>query len=226
MCPQPPSPVLSPEPRLASDVKAHHIELGRWTEVAERTVLNHVSLGDYSYIMNDCDLMFTRIGKFTSIASHVRINPSNHPWWRPTLHHFTYRPGKYRLSDNPATVDEEIFTWRQQDNVVIGHDVWIGHGAIVLPGVTIGNGAIVGAGSIVTKSVPAWTVVVGNPARVLRPRFEDPAVAEKLEQLSWWDWPDEKIRDHLHLFQQDVTAFVDYFYRDPSLPIQSDQLPR
>jgi len=194
MCPQPPSPVLSPEPRLASDVKAHHIELGRWTEVAERTVLNHVSLGDYSYIMNDCDLMFTRIGKFTSIASHVRINPSNHPWWRPTLHHFTYRPGKYRLSDNPATVDEEIFTWRQQDNVVIGHD--------------------------------AWTVVVGNPARVLRPRFEDPAVAEKLEQLSWWDWPDEKIRDHLHLFQQDVTAFVDYFYRDPSLPIQSDQLPR
>ncbi|ACS87211.1 DapH/DapD/GlmU-related protein [Musicola paradisiaca] len=208
---QPPSSVLSPTPRLADDVNAFHIELGRWTAVAERTILNHVTLGDYSYIMNDCDLMFTQIGKFTSIASHVRVNPSNHPWWRPTLHHFTYRPGKYQMRDNPAAVDSDIFEWRQQDEVVIGHDVWIGHGAIVLPGVSIGNGAIVGAGSVVTKPVPAWTLVVGNPARILRPRFADESVAEKLEQLQWWDWPDEKLRDNLPWFQQDVAAFVAHF---------------
>lgn len=87
--------------------------------------------------------------------------------------------------------------------------MWIGHGAIILPGITIGNGSIVGAGSVVTKDVPPWSIVVGNPARVLRPRFEDPEMGPKLETLAWWDWQDDKIRDNLHLFQLDATAFLE-----------------
>ncbi len=205
---QPQSQRLSPTPHVAADANLHEANLGRWTEVGERCILNNVTIGDFSYIQNDSDLMFASIGKFTSIASHVRINPSNHPWWRPTLHHFTYRPGKFGFSDDNAAIDQEIFSWRREDTVHIGHDVWIGHGAIVLPGVTIGNGSIIGAGSVVTKDVPAWTIVVGNPARFLRHRF-DLSLAEKLEEIAWWDWPDEKIKEYLPLFQESVEAFVE-----------------
>ncbi|MBY5985877.1 hypothetical protein KUW18_17460 [Halomonas sp. DP5Y7-2] len=204
---QPASTRLSEAPNVADDARLHASQLGRFTEVGSRCVFNHVSLGDYSYIERDGDVMFTRVGKFSSIAASVRINPSNHPWWRPTLHHFSYRPGKFGFSDE--AVDPEVFAWREADRVNIGHDVWIGHGAIVLPGVTIGNGAIVGAGSVVTKDVPAYHIVVGNPARVLRPRFDDPGVAGRLERLAWWDWSDERIKRHLSHFQGDVIRFLE-----------------
>ncbi|ATJ84361.1 DapH/DapD/GlmU-related protein [Halomonas beimenensis] len=205
---QPPSARLSPAPRVADSARLHAAELGRWTEVGERCVLNHVTLGDYSYIERDGDLMYAGVGKFTSIAASVRLNPSNHPWWRATLHHFTYRPGKYGLGDAAEGLDAEVFQWREGNRVMIGHDAWLGHGVIVLPGVTVGNGAIVGAGSVVTRDVPAYHIAVGNPARVLRPRFEDPTLADRLEALAWWDWPEARIRDCLPLFQQGAEAFL------------------
>ncbi len=200
-------PTLRPEPTVAPCAKLHETVLGKWTEVGERCQLHGVTLGDYSYVCNDSDIMYASIGNFVSIASHVRINPSNHPWWRPTLHHFTYRPGKYDFQHTGPT-DETVFSWRREDGVRIGHDVWIGHGAILLPGVQVGNGAIIGAGSVVTKDVPAWHVVVGNPGRVLRPRFTDPAIAEALEQLAWWHWPEEILRERWHLFCEDAPTFL------------------
>lgn len=209
MSSQPASRRLSAAPTSAPTAKLHESRLGVWTEVGDRCVFNHVTLGDYSYVERDCDLMFTEIGRFTSIASSVRINPSNHPWWRPTLHHFSYRPGKFGFAGSDQGVDDRIFDWRAEDRVVIGHDVWIGHGAIVLPGVTIGNGAIVGAGSVVTKDVDAYTIVVGNPARPLRPRFEDPETAARLEALAWWEWPHERLARMLPLFQGDTGAFLE-----------------
>lgn len=185
--------------------------LGRWVEIAERCLLHDVNVGDYSYIQNDCNLMFTDVGKFTSIASAVRINPSNHPWWRPTVHHFTYRPGKFGFQEGGEQLDSEVFEWRKEDQVTIGNDVWIGHGVIILPGVKVGNGSIVGAGSVVTKDVPPWSIVVGNPARVLRPRFEDPTLGERLEAIAWWDWEHKKFEEHLALFQGETLEFVEYF---------------
>ena len=73
---------------------------------------------------------------------------------------------------SPAKQDEAgFFAWRRSHAVTIGHDVWIGHGAIVLPGRNIGDGAVIAAGAVVTKDVPAYTIVAGNPARPIRPRF-------------------------------------------------------
>ncbi|WP_119394501.1 DapH/DapD/GlmU-related protein [Salinibius halmophilus] len=202
---QPASQVLPERGRVSDSAQLHACTLGVFTEVGERCKLNNITLGDYSYVESDSNLMYCDVGKFCSIAAAVRINPSNHPWWRASQHHFTYRAGKYGMADD---LDDSVFNWRQQDSVRIGHDVWIGHGAILLPGVNVGNGAIIGAGSVVTKDVPAWHIVVGNPAKVLRPRFSDPAISKRLEAIAWWDWPLEKIEQYLPLFRQDAEQFV------------------
>jgi virginiamycin A acetyltransferase len=80
-------------------------------------------------------------------------------------------------------------------DTVVGHDVWIGYGAIILPGVTIGHGAVVAAASVVTSDVPPYAVVGGNPARVLKRRFSDEDV-ELLLEAAWWDWPVAKVTEH------------------------------
>lgn len=108
---QPLSPTLSSEPSIAETSKLHNAELGRWVEIADRCILNNVSVGDYSYIQNDSNLMFAEVGKFTSIAASVRVNPSNHPWWRPTLHHFTYRPRKHFIIESRRVIAQLIFAW-------------------------------------------------------------------------------------------------------------------
>lgn len=181
--------------------------LGRWTEIAARAQLVECEIGDYSYIMNDSDLMYSRVGKFVSVASHARVNPSNHPMWRPTLHHFTYRSRQYGFGPD----DEEIFSWRKQDAVEIGHDAWLGHGVIVLPGVTVGTGAVIGAGAVVTADVEPYAVMVGVPARRVRFRFA-PKVCEALERMAWWDWPHELIGERLEAFRgRDVREFVERY---------------
>lgn len=83
--------------------------------------------------------------------------------------------------------------WDNKGDIVIGNDVWIGYEATILSGVHIGDGAIIGAKAVVTKDVPAYSIVGGIPAREIKKRF-DPGTIQKLQQLKWWDWSYEKIR--------------------------------
>ncbi|MCB1756473.1 MAG: hypothetical protein KDJ38_13185, partial [Gammaproteobacteria bacterium] len=83
-------------------------------------------------------------------------------------------------------------------DTVIGNDVWIGYEALIMPGVQVGNGAIVSSRSVVVSEVPAYTIVGGNPAQVLKRRFDE-ATVSKLEAIAWWDWPVEKITANLEL---------------------------
>ncbi len=124
-------------------------------------------MDDYSYVVNDSQITYTTIGKFCSIAAMTRINPGNHPMQRATQAHFTYRASAYFPGESD---DAEFFAWRREHHVHIGHDVWIGHGAIILPGRNVGTGAVIAAGAIVTKDVPAYTIVAGNPARPIKRR--------------------------------------------------------
>lgn len=94
---------------------------------------------------------------------------------------------------DPATIEGYKAAFRHLPDTVIGNDVWIGHGALILPGVTVGDGAIVGAGAVVTADVAPYTIVAGNPARMIRPRFPERTIAALL-RLAWWDWPVERIR--------------------------------
>ena len=196
---------LGPESLIHPTATVRDCKLGRYTEVGERTELIEVELGDYSYIVNDSDAIYTRIGKFCSIAAHVRINPGNHPTERISQHHFTYRSSAYFEGESD---DAGFFDWRRSHFVTIGHDVWMGHGAIILAGRSIGNGAVIGAGAVVSIDVPAYTVVAGVPARIIKPRFPSD-VAQQVEALAWWDWPHEKLRDALTDFRSlTVTAFL------------------
>lgn len=206
------APKLSEQPSIDPTAVVLNSTLGRWTEVAEQTRVQDCEIGDYSYVMERCDLQHARLGKFCNVAKHARINPSNHPMWRPTLHHFTYRAAKYGLGED----DPEVFAWRKSDSVTVGHDVWIGHGAIILPGVTIGTGAVIGAGAIVSKDVPDYAIVVGVPARVIRFRFP-PTVQKALRRIAWWDWSHEQLAEALPDFRgNDVLAFVKKYDRAKS----------
>jgi phosphonate metabolism protein (transferase hexapeptide repeat family) len=166
--------------------------------VGARTKLLEVKFGDYSYVVNDSDIAYAAVGKFCSIAAMTRINPANHPMQRASQAHFTYRTSIYF----PGEADEaEFFAWRRSFPVSIGHDVWIGHGAVVLPGRNIGTGAVVAAGAVVTKDVAPYTIVGGNPARPIRERFPRP-IADRLQALRWWDWN----HDELHAALPDFRA--------------------
>ncbi|MBE9158027.1 CatB-related O-acetyltransferase [Nodosilinea sp. LEGE 06152] len=130
------------------------------------------------------------IGKFCSIASDVKfiMNGGNHrtDW-------FTNYPFPVFGQGWESVMPSE---WPHKGDTAIGNDVWIGYGATLMPGVQVGDGAIIAAQSVVTKAVPPYAVVGGNPAQIIRYRFDE-ATIETLLTIQWWHWDIEKITRHL-----------------------------
>jgi phosphonate metabolism protein (transferase hexapeptide repeat family) len=188
---------LSEMPSIHPTAEVTQSKLGRYTEIAERCRIAEAEVGDYSYLMQDCQVWCADIGKFANIAASVRLNATNHPVDRPTLHHFTYRASDYWPD---AEHEAEFFAARRARKVTIGHDTWLGHGSTVLPGVTVGDGAVVGAGAVVSKNVAPYTIVVGVPAKPIRERF-DRRTAERYQALGWWDWDHQRLRAALDDFR-------------------------
>lgn len=194
------------EPRAHPTAELKGCRLGRYVSVGERVILREVTVGDFSYFERHTEAIYASIGKFCSIAANSRINALEHPMERLTTHKVSYRPNEYfRFLGVDGTFRER----RQAKRVVIGHDVWIGHGAVVMPGVGIGNGAVIGANAVVTRDVPAYTIVAGVPARPLRRRFPE-EVALRIERLGWWDWTPEKLARAVPDMQaMPIEAFLD-----------------
>ncbi|MHB1096000.1 MAG: CatB-related O-acetyltransferase [Gemmatimonadaceae bacterium] len=160
-----------------------------------------IEVGDYTYyddpagaerfeenVLYHFDFIGDRlvIGKFCSIAAGVRflMNGGNH-------HVATMSSYPFSIFGNgwEAAAPE---LWPYKGDTCVGNDVWIGYGATILPGVTIGDGAVIGSLSVVTGDVPPYAIVGGNPARVIRHRFDDATIARLLE-LRWWNWDIERI---------------------------------
>ncbi len=176
-------------PRVHGSATLRNASLGRFTEVKERVQLLDSTLGDYSYIERDAEAIYAEIGKFCAIAAAARINALNHPTERISQHKITYRPNEYFTG---AKLDKAFRAERMAQKVVIGHDVWIGHGAIILPGVQVGHGAVVAAGAVVTKDVPPYAIVAGVPARFVKWRFP-PAISARIIALGWWEWEHDRL---------------------------------
>jgi phosphonate metabolism protein (transferase hexapeptide repeat family) len=176
-------------PRVHSTAEVRACVLGRFTIIGVRVVLAECELGDYSYFSRGSEAIYATVGKFTSIASNVRINALGHPMERVCQHNITYRPNEYFEG---AKIDKGFRELRQSKRVMIGHDVWIGHGAIVMPGISIGHGAVVAASAVVTKNIEAYAIVAGIPAKRIKWHF-DKKTREKLIALAWWHWPHDKL---------------------------------
>lgn len=199
---------LSETPLIHPTARVNDSTLGKYTEVGADCHVARSTMGDYSYCVEGTQIAYATIGNFANIAAHVRIYASKHPMHRASLHHFTYRSAMYFEGEED---DAEFFAWRASNAIEIGHDTWIGHGAVIMPGVKIGHGAIIGSNAVVTKDVADFAIAVGVPARPIRQRFPA-AIADRLLALGWWHWSHEKLRTALPDFRAlEIEAFLEKY---------------
>lgn len=175
----------------------------------------NIIVGDYTYcddprgpehfeenVLYHFDFVGDRlvIGKYCSIAANVKfiMNGGNHPTTWMTTYPFPIF-GEGWESAMPSE-------WPTRGDTIVGNDVWIGYGATIMPGVRIGDGAIIATAAVVTKDVPPYAIVGGNPAQLLRYRFDEQTIARLLE-IQWWDWDREKVTRNVRaLCSGDVSA--------------------
>lgn len=173
---------------LARAIDHPNIEIGDYTYYSDFSPVDDYAARIAPYIYPGSPEKLV-IGKFVQIAHGVRFitASANHPMGGFSTYPFSVF--------NPDTMTAYVDEVAGYGDTVIGNDVWLGFEALVLPGVTIGDGAIVGSRAVVSRDVPPYSIVAGNPARVVRRRFDDETV-EALLNLRWWDWPIEVIEQN------------------------------
>ena len=198
--------------RVRSTTLLKAASIGDWT-CCERSFLedyaaihrfNYIAgsrIGRHSYTGMNSVLIDVTVGRFSCIGWNVSMGGANHEYSRVTMHSFLYSKNSSLRGEFDPAYD------RFKDKCTIGNDVWIGANAVVLRNVAIGDGAVIGAGSVVTKDIPAYSIAVGSPAKVVKSRFPE-TLANLLAESQWWNLPDEIIREHFQLFSSNASVHV------------------
>ena len=178
----------------------NHTIISPFCRINKGACINDTEIGSYSYIGNNSCLVACKIGKYCSIASGVGLLTATHPTrdfvsTSPVLHSVDKQCGTSFVSENLFDQHLSINNY----SLIIGNDVWIGASALFIGGHSIGDGAIIAAGSVVTKDVPPYAIVGGNPARIIRYRFS-PEDIDFLLSDKWWDKPVSWIKKNAHSF--------------------------
>ncbi|MCA9766973.1 MAG: CatB-related O-acetyltransferase [Carnobacterium sp.] len=161
-------------------------EINKTAAVCSGVKFYRGKIGKYSYIGSSSFVIDTKIGNYTSIAPDCYIGGTNHPInWVSTSPVF-HKWGNI-MKKNFSDHEFEIF-----NKTIIGNDVWIGNKVMIKAGTTISDGAVIGMGSIVTKDIGPYEIWAGNPARLIRKRFDDETI-KKMMIIQWWNWDDDKI---------------------------------
>jgi acetyltransferase-like isoleucine patch superfamily enzyme len=173
----------------------------------------HATIGRYSKSLdghsffNCTEQSPVEIGSFCAIGPQVRFYcQANHP---------TDTAANYALQHQIFKTRSTFEYLKTNGPIKLGHDVWIGADAIILSGVTIGDGAVIAARSVVTRHVPPYAIVGGNPARLIKYRFSDETIAAMLK-IRWWDWPIERLMQEKSAFDLPAEEFVTRFLGSPS----------
>ena len=161
------------------------------------------SLSRHSFCGYDCEIYYCDIGAFTSIANDVKIGGGRHP-----IEWVSMSPVFYKGRDS-VKAKFSSHARAPVRKTTIGNDVWIGANVLISQGITVGNGAVIGMGSVVTKDVPDYAIVVGNPAVAIRKRFDEVTIARLLAS-EWWEFSDEVLLQYAPLFT-DPRKFLEMF---------------
>lgn len=192
--------------RSARGTAIRHSQIDLTSRVHSGSAVIHTQIARHSFCGYDCTLYYCDIGPFCSIANRVSMGGVAHPA------HFVSTSPVFLSHEDSVKTKFARHNYLPFLRTKIGADVWIGEGAFVKAGVRVGHGAIIGMGAVVTRDVPAYAVVAGNPARLIKYRFSESVVNDLLHSR-WWDWPEER----MHKFGS--------FMHDPKIFLQQINLP-
>lgn len=170
-------------------------EIHKTSKVESGCNLVHVKMDRYSFCGYDCEMINVEIGSFCSIANGVIIGGEMHP-----INWVSTSPVFYEGRDSVKTKFSE-HKREKGLKTIIGHDVWIGQNSLIKQGIKIGNGAVIGMGSVVTKDVAPYSIVGGNPSKLIKIRFND-EIIHYLEEYKWWDCTDEELIYYARYFKE------------------------
>ncbi len=196
---------------IAKFIKKSHIpaiknsNIDKTSRVCSSSHLINVNLERYSYVGNLCTVVNVKIGSFCSIADNCIIGGANHPLdWVSTSP--VFHNGRNVMKKNFSNHD-----YKTGKETIIGNDVWIGNNCLIKSGVKIANGAVIGMGSVLTKNVGEYEIWAGNPAKLIRKRFDDETINRLLES-KWWNWDDDFLYHNAQHFNN-INSFLEDYAR-------------